>query len=371
MPTGAISQGLGLSAIGKRFGETRALEDVSLAVAAGEILALTGPSGSGKTTLCRIIGGLEQPDAGVVTLGGLDVTPAPCGRRRVAFVFESYALYPQLSVFDNVASPLRAPNAERGPQRIQGRIAPVLELLEIAHLAQRLPGELSGGQKQRVALARALVQSPSLFLLDEPIAHLDAKLRHKLRGEVRRRLKERPCPTIWATPDGLEALSVADRVAVIHDGRLEQIGTPEEVWLRPASLQVARLLGDPPMNLISGRVTGGANGPLFECASFSLSAPALSRMRREQEVVLGVRPDMIALHAPDARGTMQGEIYSHEPFGKYAIVTVRHREGLIKVKSGSSEPLPIGAPVGLTIDHGSATIFDARTKRLVASAPPA
>jgi multiple sugar transport system ATP-binding protein len=115
MPTGAISQGLGLSGIGKRFGETRALEDVSLAVAAGEILALTGPSGSGKTTLCRIIGGLEQPDAGVVTLGGLDVTPAPCGRRRVAFVFESYALYPQLSVFDNVASPLRAPNAERGP----------------------------------------------------------------------------------------------------------------------------------------------------------------------------------------------------------------------------------------------------------------
>jgi ABC-type sugar transport system ATPase subunit len=295
----------------------------------------------------------------------------PGGRRRVAFMFESYALYPQLSVFDNVASPLRAPNAEARPGSLDEAILPMLELLEIAALAHRLPGELSGGQKQRVGLARALVQNPSLFLLDEPIAHLDAKLRHKLRGEIRLQLKGRSRPTIWTTPDGLEALSVADRVAVIHDGRIEQIAAPDEIWLRPATLQVARLLGDPPMNLIPGRLSGGPNGPVFECASFSLPVPALGALARDKQVVLGVRPDMIALHAPETRGTTAAEVYSHEPFGKYAIVTVRQAEGLIKIKSGSSDPLAIGAPVGLSIDPGTVTAFDALTERLVASAPSA
>src|SRR3954468_15661989 len=222
--------GLVVSGIGKRFGETRALDEVSFTVAPGEILALTGPSGSGKTTLCRVLAGLDEPDAGTIALDGRDVTRMPGGRRRVAFMFESYALYPQLSVFDNVASPLRAPNAEARSGNLDEAILPMLELLEIAALAQRLPGELSGGQKQRVGLARALVQNPSLFLLDEPIAHLDAKLRHKLRGEIRLQLKGRSRPTIWTTPDGLEALSVADRVSVIHDGRIEQIAAPDEIW---------------------------------------------------------------------------------------------------------------------------------------------
>jgi multiple sugar transport system ATP-binding protein len=363
--------GLVVSGIGKRFGETRALDEVSFTVAPGEILALTGPSGSGKTTVCRVLAGLDETDAGMIALDGRDVTRMPAGRRRVAFMFESYALYPQLSVFDNVASPLRAPNAEARSGNLDEAILPMLELLEIAALAQRLPGELSGGQKQRVGLARALVQKPSLFLLDEPIAHLDAKLRHKLRGEIRLQLKERCCPTIWTTPDGLEALSVADRVAVIHNGRIEQIAVPDEIWLRPATLQVARLLGDPPMNLIPGRVSGGPDGSVFECASFSLPVPALSGLARGKEVVLGVRPDMIALHAPEARGTTTAEVYSHEPFGKYAIVTVRQAEGLIKIKSGSSDPLAIGAPVGLSIDPGTVTVFDALTERLVASAPSA
>jgi ABC-type sugar transport system ATPase subunit len=364
-------QTLAVAAVSKTFGATPALDDVSFTVAPGEILAVTGPSGSGKTTLCRVVSGLEESDAGTVALGGQDVTRMPSGQRRVAFVFESYALYPQLSVFDNVASPLRGPNASRSSRPVHEAINPVLELLEIPHLASRYPSELSGGQKQRVALARALVQRPSLFLLDEPIAHLDAKLRHKLRHEIRHMLKERSSPTIWTTPDGLEALSVADRVAVIQGGRLEQVGTPEEVWLAPASLRVARLIGDPPMNLIAGRLSGGVGDPLFECPSFAMRVHAPRLAHNIADVVLGVRPDRIELHPPSANATLAGEIYSHEPFGKYAVVSVRHGHGLIKIKTSSFDPLPIGAPIGVTIDPTGISIFDAQTERLVASAPPA
>jgi multiple sugar transport system ATP-binding protein len=357
---------LELSGISKSFGRVRALHDVSLLVAAGDILAVTGPSGAGKSTLCRIVSGLEPPDVGRVLLGGRDVTALPCGRRRAAFMFESYALYPQRSVLENVASPLKAPNARAAFRGREQEIDPVLDLLEISHLANRYPAELSGGQKQRVALARALVQRPSIFLLDEPIAHLDAKLKHRLRGDIRQRLKERASPTIWTTPDGLEALSVGDWVAVIHGGRLEQIGRPEDIWFRPATVQVARLIGDPPMNLVQGRIFGAPAGARFDCPSFSIPLPGFSS-RAGPGAVLGVRPDMISLHDPGREGTMVGEIYSHEPFGKYAIVTVRGPDTLLKIKTTSTHPMPIGSAIGLTVDQSRVSVFDAETGRLVAS----
>jgi multiple sugar transport system ATP-binding protein len=211
---------LKLRSLEKRYGDAVALEAFDLDVAPGEIVALTGPSGAGKTTTCRLISGIEAPDAGEIWLGTRRLDEMSPQGRHISYMFESYALYPQLSVRDNIAFPLRAPGHRmRYDERtIAARVGEVLELVEMADLGQRMPAELSGGQKQRVALCRALVQDPTAYLLDEPISHLDAKLRHKLRGAIRRRLRHSGVPTLWCTPDGLEALSVADRVAVLAGG---------------------------------------------------------------------------------------------------------------------------------------------------------
>jgi multiple sugar transport system ATP-binding protein len=253
-PAGAeVSAGLwrayGLS---KTFGETQALHDVSLSVSPGEVVAVTGPSGAGKSTLGRLISGLEVPVAGRIVLDGTDISAMPARLRRVAHMFESFALYPTKTVQQNVASPLNAP-ASAGrfdATERQQRVEEVLALTEMANLRDRLPSQLSGGQKQRVALCRALVQDPSIFVLDEPIGHLDAKLRHHLRGEIRRRQANLRQGTLWLTPDGVEAMAVADRMVVLIGGRIQQFDTPDAVFARPANVAVARLLGDPAMNVI-------------------------------------------------------------------------------------------------------------------------
>jgi ABC-type sugar transport system ATPase subunit len=369
-------------AIGKSFRQT-VLDDVSVDVAPGEILALTGPSGAGKTTLSRIVAGLERPDEGAVFFGGADASGVPAGRRRVAFLFESYALYPHLTVRQNAMSPLLAPHAlgldraRMDAAAMTRRVDEVLELLEIRHLDARLPGALSGGQKQRVALARTLVQTPSLFLLDEPISHLDAKLRHKLRGEIRRRLAAQSSPTIWVTPDGLEALSVGDRVAVIDHGRIEQVGTPEEIWLRPASTRVARLLGDPPMNLIEGSIRQDSDTLSFTRREMTLPLPdslrAAVRRAKSADVVLGVRPDGLRIVQQDSPGAARAEIYSNEPFGKHAVVTIDLGGLLAKVKTsmaaahfeGTPDGSGIGLPVGVALPQDGLTMFEKATGRAI------
>ncbi len=259
--------------VGKSF-RAQVLDGVDLDVAPGEILALTGPSGAGKTTLCRILAGLERPDQGALRLGDGDLLAIPAGRRHVAFLFESYALYPHLTVRQNALSPLQAPNVRADLATANRRVDEVLELLEIRQLDARLPGALSGGQKQRAALARTLVQQPALFLLDEPISHLDAKLRHKLRGEIRRRLASQPAPAIWATPDGMEALSVGDRVAVIDGGRDRagrhaggDLAEPGEHPRRPPARRS-------PMNLVPGTLVEEGGARCFARRELRLPLPA-------------------------------------------------------------------------------------------------
>lgn len=367
-------QGLAARGITKSFAQ-QVLHGIGIEVAPGELVAITGPSGAGKTTFCRILAGLERPNAGTVTLGGRDLQGVPPQQRRVALMFESYALYPHLTVRGNALSPLEAPGGRLGPAAAAARVDEVLELLEIRHLGERLPGALSGGQKQRVALARLLVQAPDLYILDEPISHLDAKLRHKLRGEIRRRLAAQDAPTVWSTPDGMEALSVGDRVVVIDRGRIEQVGTPEDIWLRPASARVAKLLGDPPMNLIEGALARENGTLFFTRRDLRLALPPALARAAEQAVggsaILGVRPDGIAFAAPDTPGAVGAEIYSNEPFGKHAIVTLDLGALLAKAKTSMATAAAlasgagdgIGRPVGLVFPNDGLTLFDGTTGR--------
>jgi len=227
--------------VGKRFGATPALEGVTLEFPAGGLVTLLGPSGCGKTTLLRVIAGFVTPDDGRVFIGGEDRTAMPPWQRRIGFVFQSYALWPHMTVFDNVAYGLRL--RRLAPAEIDGRVGAMLETVGLEGFAARSPGQLSGGQQQRVALARALVLEPDVLLLDEPLANLDARLRGEMRREVRRLQQRLGITTIFVTHDQEEALELSDVVVVMHKGRVAQSGTPDEVWARPASSEVADFLG--------------------------------------------------------------------------------------------------------------------------------
>ena len=358
-----------LNGASKRYGKVVALEDITLELAPGEIVGLTGPSGAGKSTLCRVIAGIDRPDSGAVAVDGRALTDTPASERDVAFMFESFALYPHLTVFDNIAFPLRAPRraARYGEEAIAGRIEELTRLVEIDQLTKRFPSELSGGQKQRVALCRALVQEPSIYLLDEPISHLDAQLRHKLRGALRRRLVSLDKPSLWVSPDAMEVVSVADRVVVLIDGVIQQIGEPMAVYRSPSNVHVARLIGDPAMNLITGRLAEDNGTIAFRSATLAVSvSSAIARthdLKGRRSMTLGIRPNEIRIAdgAGGADDRNAVEVYTYEPFGKYQVITVRAGDDLMKVKSARTRSYAPGERVTLDLSEAELTLFDAET----------
>jgi multiple sugar transport system ATP-binding protein len=239
-----------LEKLSKRFGETRAVQDLDLHVHDGEFFVLLGPSGAGKTTTLRLLAGLERPDAGRVLIGGLDMTAAPPAARDVSFVFQQYSLYPHLTVYDNLAFPLRAP-AHRVPEpEIRERVEAVARMLHIDDKLANRATKLSGGQMQRVAIGRALVRRPNLYLMDEPLSSLDAKLRAEMRVELKRIQRELGATLLYVTHDQTEAMTMATRIGVLDHGRLVQIGSPREIWERPCNVHVATRLGSPGVNLV-------------------------------------------------------------------------------------------------------------------------
>jgi ABC-type sugar transport system ATPase subunit len=330
----------------KQHGSFTALHGLDLDIKPGEFFALLGPSGSGKTTTLRILAGLESVSAGRVMLDDTDVTHADPGERDVAMVFQSYALYPHMTVGENIAFPLKmigTPAAER-----DAAVKDAAGKVGIDHLLSRRPGQLSGGQQQRCALARAIVRKPRLFLLDEPLSNLDAKLRIETRAELRRLQRELGVTMVYVTHDQEEAMTVADRMAVFMEGRVVQVGTPKGIYLRPASVAVASFIGTPPMNLLPAELVDGS----VELAGARLAVDGVAG--RAGRVVLGVRPNDLRI----AEHGMPAQIEFIEDLGDSAIILLRLAGQQIKMKTDQAQSLQEGQQVCLRFDPAAAHLFD-------------
>jgi multiple sugar transport system ATP-binding protein len=339
-----------LSGISKRWGAIVGVEELSLEIADREFVVLLGPSGCGKTTTMRMIAGLDDPSGGEIRIGDRRVNDVPARDRDLAMVFQNYGLYPHMTVADNIGYPLkvrRVPRAERAT-----RIAAAAARVELGDYLQRKPAALSGGQRQRVALARAIVRTPQLFLMDEPLSNLDAKLRTSMRAQLKHLQRELAITTVYVTHDQVEAMTLADRVVVLNGGRLQQVGAPADVYDRPANLFVAGFVGSPPMNLIPGTLAGGR----FRHAAFGdgLAVPGSG------EVVLGQRPEALTLVEP-AAGDATGIVYSVEPLGDATLVTVDLARDRIVIKAGKSCALRMADPVGVRFDPDALHLFDAKS----------
>jgi multiple sugar transport system ATP-binding protein len=355
-----------LEELHKRFGRVVAVRDVSLEVADGEFVVLLGPSGCGKTTVLRTVAGLETPDHGRVWIGGRDVTRLPPGRRDIGMVFQSYALFPHMRVFDNVAFGLRMRGVPEAEQR--RRVQEVAELLQIADLLDRYPAQLSGGQRQRVAVARALVVRPQVLLMDEPLSNLDALLRLHMRAELKRLHREVGSTTVYVTHDQVEAMSLGDRVAVLRDGQVVQFGTPTEIYDHPADRFVGSFLGNPPMNFLRATVDPDDGRLRVEDAKFQ-APPAYAQAlaeRKGQGVLVGIRPEHVALEG----GLLRGEVLVVELLGAQKLLTVRTGEHVLKVAVGSDRAVRPGDRVALDLPAAHLRLMDARTERALPRGGP-
>jgi multiple sugar transport system ATP-binding protein len=319
----------------KRFGNVVAVDRVSFYVDSGEFLALLGPSGCGKTTTLRLIAGLERPDGGEIYIGERLVNDLPPRDRDVAMVFQNYALYPHMRVYDNIAFPLKIRGV--GRDEIDRRVKEVAKMLGIEDLLDRYPKQLSGGQQQRVALGRALVRRPKVFLMDEPLSNLDAKLRVYMRAELKRLQRELKITTIYVTHDQAEAMTMADRVAVMNKSKILQIAEPSEIYNRPANTFVAEFIGSPPMNLIDASILWEDSEAMLDTGYLRIKLPKdisqiLAKLGHKSEVILGIRPEHIVVSKEYIPDSYPVEVYVVEPLGSETIVNIRHGDKIIKAR---------------------------------------
>ena len=341
--------GVSLQGAVKRHGTLTVLHGVDLDIQPGEFFVLLGPSGSGKTTTLRILAGLEPVSEGRVLMDGADVTTQEPGQRDVAMVFQSYALYPHMTVAQNIGFPLRMVGTP--PQAVTQAVADAAAKVGIGHLLDRRPGQLSGGQQQRCALARAIVRKPRLFLLDEPLSNLDAKLRLETRLELHTLQRALGATTVYVTHDQEEAMTLADRIAVFMDGRIVQVGTPRDVFARPQTVDVAAFIGTPPMNLLHGVWEGSAvsvDGHVIAIASASPSA---------RQVTVGVRPGDLRM----ADTGLPARVERVEDLGDSAIVSFAAGERILKQKTDRLPLVQEGDSVHVSFAPAAAHIFDRQT----------
>lgn len=345
-----------------------ALDDLSLDVRDGEFFVLLGPSGAGKTTTLKCIAGLEIPTAGRVEIDGRDMTDVEPYDRNVAMAFENYALYPQKTVFENMKFPLNSKRYRVSEEEARKRVEGVAETLGIHHLLQRLPRELSGGQRQRVALGRVLVRPADVFLLDEPLSHLDAKLQVEMRAELKSLGEMQSTTSFYVSHDYREALALGDRIGVLREGRLIQVGTGEEVWQRPADTFVARTFGQPEINLVAGELVDGPEGCLFRSRDGEIGVPLPNRPAPPgTPVKLGVRPldlEVADGETPPDTVKLAGRVYVVERLGREVEVTVKIGENLIAVVTGKGSKDP-DEQVTIYFSSSKLLLFEDETGRRI------
>ena len=373
-----------LEHITKRFGDVVAVDDVNLEIHDQEFVVFVGPSGCGKTTTLRAIAGLEHPDEGNIFIDGNRVNTLSPADRDIAFVFQFYALYPHLTVYDNIAFPLKAVKAPKS--EIQERVKEVAAILQIQAMLDRKPSHLSGGEMQRVALGRAMVRRPKAFLMDEPMSNLDAKLRVDMRTELKRLQHRLGATTIFVTHDQVEAMSMADRIVIMHQGSLQQIGTPQEVYNQPQTVFVAQFMGSPSMNLINGKVqaqTGlnpnviGGGEPALHLNHtdvwIELSAEQISRIGQSDEIIFGVRPEHIVVSKEPMEQGCKASVHLVEALGSVNIIDIFLGENpetgdlvLLRARTHPAFKPDVGQSVWFDFDAKQVRLFDRQTEQVIA-----
>ena len=345
-----------LKDISRVWGASVGVKQMSLDIADGEFLVLLGPSGCGKTTTMRMVAGLEDPSTGEIWIGDRKVNDLEPKDRDVAMVFQSYGLYPNMTVYENISFPLRirgTPKADIDPAVITAA-----KKVELMDFLDRRPKELSGGQRQRVALARAIVRQPSVFLMDEPLSNLDAKLRVSMRAHIKHLHHDLGVTTIYVTHDQIEAMTLADRVVVMSKAEIQQIGTPEAIYNDPNNLFVAGFIGSPAMNLVKGKLANGT----FEAQSeaYNIRIPGFGQLTQDN-IVLGVRAEDMSVVAPEA-AQIVGNVFSFELLGDATTVTLKLDDQFITAKSGKSFRASMGERSGFAVKTERCYLFDGKTQ---------
>lgn len=353
----------------KRYDEVTALQGLEFETRDGEFFVLLGPSGAGKTTTLKVIAGLEDIDSGEVLFDGKVMNAVPTNVRSVGMAFESYALYPHLPVFENLANPLRAPGQKFTESEVAERVGRIAKMLKIDHLLDRHPGELSGGQKQRVSLGRTMVREPSVYLLDEPLTHVDAKIRFDLRIQFHRLEELQQSTTIYVTHDYVEALSLGDRIGIIDHGKIVQIGDPKQIYYQPRNIFVAHLVGQPSINLLNAilesdhqKTTLNISQGGFTIPLSSKCSQALERAGVPRELIVGIRPRDITV-TPEleaATAKVQSDVF--EPFGSFGLLSVLAQDIYLELLVDPELHIEPETPLGVNFREDRLLFFDPKTK---------
>lgn len=344
----------------KRFGDVAAVREIDLAVNDGEFVALLGPSGCGKTTTLLMVAGIYKPSEGVIRFGDTMMNRVPPKDRNIGMVFQSYALYPHMTVYENIAFPMKL---KKEPARtVRQRVQEVAEKMGIAQLLDRRPGQLSGGQQQRVALGRALAKRPDLLLFDEPLSNLDARLRLTMRAEIKRLQHELGITALYVTHDQVEAMTMADRIAVISNGRLQAFCPPAELYDRPRTLFIAGFVGNPPINFLEVEVVRTDQGYRARRSGIDVAIPVErgEKVAGRGPVVMGMRPEDVVV---EPTGNVSGEIYVVEPLGRDDLLDVRVNELDLRVLANPEDHLRMGDTVQLTFNTHKVQFFDPQTEQ--------